>query len=264
MALPAPTLSGDAAIIGILVAAGFALVILLLVVLARTDAGSRQHRVGVHLATDRKKDDAPRRTLRFSNTQAWGSKEKTLRDRYGDTHRALAALVPDIPPPSNASDRTQTELRALHRMSAQRTAARERAIEAEKNDLKGILLSWPGVTAGDVQTLVLFDGETVGPLVMHLKDKYDRVRPSYLDPSLSTSIAVPAHPSYPSGHSTQIHVLAHFLAAKYPRHRDAYFRSAHDIAVNREHAGLHYKSDTTYGQEIATALAGAVPNPLLR
>jgi hypothetical protein len=255
-------MSSDSAIVGIVVAAGFALGVLLLVVLTRGDAGSRD-RVGVRLAADRKDDGAPGRTLRFSNTQAWGSKEKALRDRYGDAHRALAALIPDMPPPPNDSDRTQTELRALHRMSAQRTAARQRAIEAEKSDLRGVLLSWPGVTDEDAQTLVRFDYETVGPLVMHLKDKYDRVRPSYLDPSLSTSIAVPQHPSYPSGHATQIHAIAHFLSAKHPHHRDAYFRRAHDVAVNREHAGLHYKSDSTYGQEIAAALAGAVPNPLL-
>jgi acid phosphatase (class A) len=88
-------------------------------------------------------------------------------------------------------------------------------------------------------------------LVNQYKDHYKRNRPSFFDPRLTTAIAVPAHPSYPSGHSTQAHLLAHGLGELVPSAAGPLVEFAWDVAVNRERAGLHYRTDTEAGRALA-------------
>ncbi|WP_082533038.1 phosphatase PAP2 family protein [Pelomonas sp. Root1237] len=70
----------------------------------------------------------------------------------------------------------------------------------------------------------------------------------------------PAHPAYPSGHSTQAHALAYFYARLFPQLTDKLLAAAADIALNREVAGLHYPSDSLAGK----LLAGQVVDLLLQ
>jgi PAP2 superfamily len=44
--------------------------------------------------------------------------------------------------------------------------------------------------------------------VMFFKDRFDWPRPSHICPALYPPLQVPGHASYPSGHSTQAHLLA--------------------------------------------------------
>ena len=98
---------------------------------------------------------------------------------------------------------------------------------------------------------------------MKLKEKYNRVRPSYLDSTLEPSIEVPNHPSYPSGHSTQIHTIVLFAKEKYPEFSEIYDEMAREYADNREYAGVHYKSDTVFGIKIAEYITSTVKNPII-
>ena len=59
------------------------------------------------------------------------------------------------------------------------------------------------------------------------------------------------HPAYPSGHSTQAFFIAYILGEKYPAKKQMYSHIANTISVNREYAGVHYKSDTSYGKIVA-------------
>src|SRR5215510_9179534 len=45
-------------------------------------------------------------------------------------------------------------------------------------------------------------------MVMYYKQKYQRPRPSQLRPALLPAMEVPGHASYPSGHSTESHLIA--------------------------------------------------------
>jgi hypothetical protein len=71
---------------------------------------------------------------------------------------------------------------------------------------------------------------------------------------------VPGHASFPSGHSTQAHlmalcmgdVLATLPGAQQQVVTDDLWTLADRIARNREIAGLHYESDTQAGRAIAT------------
>ena len=102
-------------------------------------------------------------------------------------------------------------------------------------------------------------------VAMEWKAKYMRPRPSQICPALLPPIAVPGHASYPSGHSTQAHLMALCMGAVFdgltagqqpntmPMRRDL-AALADRIARNREIAGLHYPSDSQAGVKIAGSI----------
>jgi len=112
---------------------------------------------------------------------------------------------------------------------------------------------------------------------MHYKRIFERPRASQLSPALMPPIAVPGHASYPSGHSTQSHLLsglfAQFMPAavttpvttlqgapnpvpptapgSVPWAGSLLDRVAERVSRNREVLGLHYPSDTAAGVILA-------------
>ena len=95
---------------------------------------------------------------------------------------------------------------------------------------------------------------------MYFKGKNDRPRPSQLCPALMPPLAVPGHASFPSGHSTQAHLMALCMTDVFgtlpmagPMNDDLW-TLADRIARNREIAGLHYPSDTKAGVDLGTAV----------
>ena len=110
---------------------------------------------------------------------------------------------------------------------------------------------------------------------LYFKGKYDLPRPSQICPALLPPIPVPGHSSWPSGHSTQAHLMKNcmlriFAATAMPAADQAVLNSdltilADLIARNREIAGLHYPKDLEGGARLADLLdsviltRGAVP-----
>src|SRR3989338_396887 len=94
-----------------------------------------------------------------------------------------------------------------------------------------------------------FDNISISVLV--IKERFNRVRPNALFPFLSTTIEVPQHPAYPSGHATQAYFIAFMLGAAVPEQADVFMTDAERIAENREIAGVHYPSDSAAGKIIA-------------
>jgi PAP2 superfamily len=92
---------------------------------------------------------------------------------------------------------------------------------------------------------------------MYYKGQYQRPRPSQLSPALLPPIMVPGHASFPSGHSTQAHLMALCMGdvlSPLPEQAtliDDLWTLADCIARNREIAGLHYPSDTDAGKAFA-------------
>ena len=165
-------------------------------------------------------------------------------------------------PPKNNSKETIKELEKLHKKEKKRAKERENKINEEKF-YKNLFKSWPMITKEDIKLITYFTENILNPIIIKLKMKYNRVRPSYLDKSLNPSINIPKHPSYPSGHAIQVYTAALLSGKKYPEYNDVYIKKANDIAVNREHAGVHYSSDTKYGEEIARKLVTIIDNPIL-
>lgn len=107
-------------------------------------------------------------------------------------------------------------------------------------------------------TKVLGIANLVGTFVaMYFKNLYNRPRPSQLCPALLPPIEIPGHASFPSGHSTQAHLMALCMNDVFnglPQQNtivDDLWTLADCIARNREIAGLHYPSDTHAGVALA-------------
>jgi hypothetical protein len=100
--------------------------------------------------------------------------------------------------------------------------------------------------------------------VMHFKenpgkDVPPRPRPSQLLPALLPPVPVPGHPAYPSGHATQSMLMALLLLEVLPEARRELWKpylltQAYRMGRNREIAGLHYRSDSTAGYQLAAEL----------
>jgi len=194
----------------------------------------------------------------FSNTQSWDPALLTL------THTSSTLLHQDqyaaltLPsPPENVSTTTTAELQVLHTLMNVRTPDNLQAINRE--------LTLPATVFGGATYAMLTSTSTYPqtrsllhtvlrdfePIILQKKRQFDRVRPSKLDPGLTTAIAVPRHPSYPSGHAAQSHLIALILSDSNPTQAENYQESAAAIAFNREIAGVHYRSDTWAGRSLA-------------
>jgi len=107
-------------------------------------------------------------------------------------------------------------------------------------------------------TKVLTIASLVGTFVaMYFKNLYSRPRPSQLCPALLPPIEIPGHASFPSGHSTQAHLMVLCMNDVFnglPQQNtmvDDLWTLADRIARNREIAGLHYPSDSAAGVALA-------------
>ena len=90
------------------------------------------------------------------------------------------------------------------------------------------------------------------------KYTYNRVRPSELDPILSTVGATPASPAYPSEHAAVAGAAATVLAYLYPDEADALAALADEAAQSRVDAGVQFPSDTTIGLDLGRKVGAAV------
>lgn len=195
--------------------------------------------------------------LTFSNTQDWD--EDLLVILSQDTYPAFTGVDFKLPdPPADYSEETSNELQQLHQYEALRTPEKVEEIRSEivaygskfgSSTLKEITTGRPTTTK-----LVDFLLNTSARVILEQKQHFDRVRPSYLDTTLTIAIDVPGHPAYPSGHSTQANLIASTLSELDPKNTGEYFASAASIARNREIAGLHYPSDTVAGRLLADQL----------
>jgi hypothetical protein len=98
----------------------------------------------------------------------------------------------------------------------------------------------------------------VGEVVMmSLKRRFNRPRPTQFCPTLYPPVPVPGHASYPAGHAVIANLTAHVLmevTADPITHKSPYeqplLKLAEEIGRNRVIAGLHFKSDIEAGAEV--------------
>ncbi len=199
---------------------------------------------------------APEEML-FSNTQPWGILLRLKESQKGYTNRQFSAITLSAPH-TNTDPRTQDEIADLHELVRLRTHDVIARIDRERFDvrkltmadktLRSLLRDGAHPLSDELIDAVLYDFDAY---VLHFKRIHDRVRPTILDPSLPHAFPVPKHPSYPSGHSSQAHLIAEILSIFQPKQREAFFADAWRVATDREIAGFHYRSDTVAGRILA-------------
>jgi hypothetical protein len=169
---------------------------------------------------------------------------------------------PIDPPPG--PDATVLELQDLMAMQENQEERKRRKPDIKKENktydpipLMRPLMIQPG-GGGFPATYTLIHGLLVlGKVVaVHFKNRYGRPRPCQLEPRLRPLIDGPGHPAYPSGHSLQYHLLAKALATIVRSHEigEQLFEIAWRVAENREWAGVHYRSDSLAGKQLAFAM----------
>tara|TARA_R100001443_G_C3300191_1_gene165076 strand:+ start:121 stop:753 length:633 start_codon:yes stop_codon:yes gene_type:complete len=100
--------------------------------------------------------------------------------------------------------------------------------------------------------------------ILSLKYYYNRPRPKQLadyygmDEFKDVELSSMKTPAYPSGHSTQGHLIAEILGKKYPRHYNKLKELAHFISKSRLMARAHYPSDCKFGEEVAQHILGKI------
>jgi hypothetical protein len=173
--------------------------------------------------------------------------------------------------PGDNSDQTKDELQDLRvKRDHEGRAERTEEIIAEIFDYVGLYEnrcyfdahSHP--TTSDLVWTMDLIGWTVA---QYYKEVFGRKRPSQLDPSIRPIIRVPTFSAYPSGHSTQSHLinfaLQDVLGARIdepsPNLPAVTLREELDsitrrIGENREWAGVHYRSDTEAGRTLARSI----------
>ena len=88
------------------------------------------------------------------------------------------------------------------------------------------------------------------------KYAYWYLRPHMLDPSITPLFAVPAHPSYPSNHSTLSTARCEVLAYLFPSHAEFIRAVGKEAGDSRIWAGIHYQMDNQAGAALGKAVAG--------
>lgn len=193
--------------------------------------------------------------LTFSNTQKWdkylAKKLKSLNDSHKKYIKLLNINYKDFN--KNDSKETLEELNNLIKLQNKRNTNDVESIVKEK-DLEFMMIHRFNMNVGEIYKIMVFMNYILHPIVLFIKYKNNRVRPSFLTKKLKPCIEIPGHPSYPSGHSMQAYMLAHILSDKYANKKEDLFRIADKIAKNRELAGVHYRSDTKFGKYLAKKL----------
>lgn len=194
--------------------------------------------------------------LTFSNTQTLDNKYKDIMNQDSNLVTYLFENAPNASYPPINSKEGKKEIKDLFMKSCNRTTQMYENILLELS-LDGILQQF---NIKNLQTITALNYwfQYINPVIIKLKVKYDRVRPSLIDTKLSTLIDVPDHPAFPSGHASQSYFIAYFLSYFFPNQKEFYLTTATNIATNREYAGVHYSSDTAYGKQLGKYFADTI------
>lgn len=197
--------------------------------------------------------------ISFTSTQKWSVflkrrlKIKNTKYLEESEYEKISLLAP----PSNKSKFVAQELESLKKLKRLRTRDKIDEIRREKSfggfkfgPLNGYFIdTYSGADEfSDLMTHVVDD---VTAFAFFYKNKYNRVRPHFLDEGVEPVIVVPRHPAYPSAHSAQAFIVAMTLSELFPSLRSKFMKDAYRIAKNREVAGVHYPSDTWAGYSLA-------------
>ncbi len=90
------------------------------------------------------------------------------------------------------------------------------------------------------------------------KFTYWTARPNQFDPTITTSIATPLHPSYPSTAAAFMKAPAEVMAYLFPQDAEMFRWAGEEFGETRLWAGIHFRSDIEAGFAIGRTVAAKV------
>ena len=195
--------------------------------------------------------------LNFSNTDQWGETELFYKNNFRNSELNKYNSLPKIPFPPNNSYIILDEINDIK--SKQKKLTNEKIQNIKKETQTFIIINRFTSDPFLVSKIDYNLEYNISPIIMKLKNEYDRARPYRLDTTINPIIPGPKHPSYPSGHASESYYCAYALSKLYPEKKPVYLKIAKNISENREYAGVHYKSDTEYGMILGEKLAEMYP-----
>jgi membrane-associated phospholipid phosphatase len=173
-----------------------------------------------------------------------------------------------LPPPPGPAQ-TQDEIRGLSALTQSpdaATLARIRFWDAGPPSYRWVELALaqigqkPLSNPKNTRTMALLNVAIYDATIAAWDSKYfhNRRRPSEIDPSIGTAVAVPASPSYPSEHAVVAAAAMEILSYVYPSDAQAFFDAAREASYTRVLAGVQYPSDVTAGFALGKVVADRV------
>lgn len=86
------------------------------------------------------------------------------------------------------------------------------------------------------------------------KELVDRARPALADPGISSLVATPGSPSFPSGHAATAFAGAAVVGVFYPRLRWPLYGLAALVALSRVYLGVHFWLDVLAGAALGLGI----------
>ncbi|MGH1457017.1 MAG: hypothetical protein ACRBDI_09570 [Alphaproteobacteria bacterium] len=159
-------------------------------------------------------------------------------------------------PPSNDSEITRLELdNLLAIQEAERSDEEIKRIVFEHTGKKAHqifehegLLNQDNYKTNQLMTMIDVDHSY---FILERKKHFARARPNQLDENIKTVLPNPGHAAYPSGHASQLYMVALVLSDFDPENEMIYKQFAYDVTHRREIAGFHYVSDSIAGRKLA-------------
>lgn len=193
----------------------------------------------------------------FSSTMEWGKKHAAVRDSplWFSAFKGWEERITLPPPSANDSPETRAELDTL--LTYQTARTEEQVAEIREQVDTPLIYDWEHAAlygdpiqfpATSALNTVFHDAQKI---IFEMKERFDRVRPHFLEPRLEPPISVPRHPAYPSGHATESRLIALIFSELDPERRETYLSFADEVALNRERAGVNYPSDSAAGKLLA-------------
>ena len=173
-------------------------------------------------------------------------------------------------PPAFGSPAFLTDLNEIRSLALTRTPE-QRALAIQWNYGTGSFTPigyWDLVTANYItdyglderaatRALALTTGAMMDALIACWDAKYNYfyIRPPQADPTITLALALPNHPSYPSGHSCSSAAAATVLSELFPEQRAGLAAQVTEAGLSRMYAGIHYRFDITAGQVLGNSVA---------
>ena len=158
------------------------------------------------------------------------------------------------PPPTQSREEFEKELEHLRVLVKSRTLQQEQRFEEIDADPFLHLFDEIGLNNDDfIQTRMLFYNalHTINNKVYEEKWRYQRQRPTQIDPMIDSLKPLPGSASYPAERAAQARIVAHVLTDIMPEYELVWQNWSNEVAKLYEVAGLQFRSDTEAGQELA-------------